>query len=125
MLSDKDNLNKALTDSCNDLKAKVESMKESAEQSERIYKELADLRIDYEKAVKEKADLERQIDNLKQHEAEVLLHMKEQSQLAIDKALLELEKEYQKQIQELKADKQAEIDKYQSKYFELLEQKKL
>lgn len=28
MLSDKDNLNKALTDSCNDLKAKIEGMKE-------------------------------------------------------------------------------------------------
>ncbi len=32
MLSDKDNLNKALTDSCNDLKAKIEGMKEAAKQ---------------------------------------------------------------------------------------------
>lgn len=34
----------------------------------------------------------------------------------------ELENMYQKQIQKLKEDKQTEIDKYQAKYFELLEQ---
>lgn len=33
MLSDKDNFNKALTDSCNDLIAKFEDMKETVEQS--------------------------------------------------------------------------------------------
>ena len=37
-----------------------------------------------------------------------------------DKALLELDKKYQEQIQKLKADKQADIDKYQEKYLELL-----
>ena len=37
-----------------------------------------------------------------------------------DKALLELDKKYQEQIQKLKADKQADTDKYQEKYLELL-----
>ena len=37
-----------------------------------------------------------------------------------DKALLELDKKYQEQIQKLKADKQTDIDKYQEKYLELL-----
>lgn len=37
-----------------------------------------------------------------------------------DKALLELDKKYQEQIQKLKADKQADTDKYQKKYLELL-----
>ena len=41
--------------------------------------------------------------------------------MAQDKALLELDKKYQEQIQQLKADKQAEIDKYQAKYLELLD----
>lgn len=124
MLSDKDNLNKALTDSCNDLKAKVESMTEAAEQAERMRRELADLKSEHEKAVKEKADLERQIDHLKQHEEDALERLKEQSQIALDKALLELDKVYQEQMQMLMSEKQAEIDKYQSRYFELLEQMK-
>lgn len=49
-------------------------------------------------------------------------HLKEQSQLALDKTVLQIEKTYQEQIQQLKADKQIEIDKYQQKYLDLLEQ---
>ena len=41
-------------------------------------------------------------------------------QMMQDKALLELDKKYQEQIQKLKADKQTDIDKYQEKYLELL-----
>ena len=41
-------------------------------------------------------------------------------QMMQDKALLELDKKYQEQIQKLKADKQADTDKYQKKYLELL-----
>lgn len=37
------------------------------------------------------------------------------------KAILELEQKYQATIQKLKEEKQAEIDKYQQKYFDLLE----
>lgn len=43
-------------------------------------------------------------------------------QLAHEKAALASEKKHQKQIQELKAMSQEEIDKYQNRYFELLEQ---
>ena len=42
-----------------------------------------------------------------------------------DKALLALEKDYQKQIQVLKEKNQSEVDKYQQKYFDLLEQMKV
>ena len=38
--------------------------------------------------------------------------------------MLEDERKYQKQVQKLKADSQAEVDKYQQKYFDLLEQMK-
>ena len=41
-------------------------------------------------------------------------------QIAQDKALIELDKKYQEQIQTLKEEKQTEIDKYQEKYLELL-----
>ena len=48
MLSDKDNLNKALTDSCNDLKSKIERMKEAAAQSSDLKKELEQLKQEHE-----------------------------------------------------------------------------
>lgn len=132
MLSDKDNLNKALTDSCNDLKSKVESMRESSEQLAVIRKELEQLKSEHNTVVKEKSDLEKQmkieqtahdkaIADMQQHEKDLLERQKEQSQIALDKAVLEIEKKYQEQIEKLKADKQSEVDKYQQKYFELLE----
>lgn len=135
MLSDKDNLNKALTDSCNDLKAKIESMREAAEQSAVLRGELDQLKQDHEKVIREQSDLKKQmqheqilheqtVSNLKQHEADALERLKEQLQLAQDKALLQIEKSYQEQMQKLKADKQADVDKYQQKYFDLLEQMK-
>jgi chromosome segregation ATPase len=135
MLSDKDSLNKALTDSCNNLKAKIEGMKEAAEQSAILRKELDQLKQEHEKVIREQSDLEKQmqqeqtahektVSELKQHEADALERLKEQLQLAQDKAILQIEKSYQEQMQKLKADKQAEVDKYQQKYFDLLEQMK-
>lgn len=135
MLSDKDNLNKALTDSCNDLKAKIEGMREAAEQSAILRGELDQLKKEHEKVIREQSDLEKKmqqeqtahektVSELKQHEADALERLKEQLQLAQDKAILQIEKSYQEQMQKLKADKQAEVDKYQQKYFDLLEQMK-
>ena len=136
MLADKDNLNKALTDSCNDLKSKVESMRESSEQLAVIRKELEQLKSEHNTVVKEKSDLEKQLNqeqtahdkaiaDMQQHEKDLLERVKEQSQLELDKAVLQVEKKYQEQIEKLKADKQAEIDKYQQKYFNLLESMKV
>ena len=133
MLSDKDSLNKALTDSCNDLKAKIEGIKEAAEQSAILREELEQLRKEHEKVIREQSDLEKQVQQdkiahekaiteLKQHEADSLERLKEQAQISQDKAVLQTEKSYQEQIQKLKSEKQAEVDKYQQKYFSLLEQ---
>ena len=133
MLSDKDNLNKALTDSCNELKAKIEGIRESAEQSAAFKKELEQLKREHEKIILKQSDLEKQMQQeqaahaqtvleLKQHEADALERQKEQLQIAQEKAVLQVEKSYQKQIQKLMAEKQAEADRYQQKYFELLEQ---
>lgn len=133
MLFDKDNLNKALTDSCNELKAKIEGIRESAEQSAAFKKELEQLKREHEKIILKQSDLEKQMQqeqaahaqtvlDLKQHEADALERQKEQLQIAQEKAILQIEKSYQKQIQKLKADKQAEVDRYQQKYFDFLEQ---
>ena len=136
MLIDKDNLNKALTDSCNDLKLKVQSMRKDAEQLAGIRQELEQLKSEHDALVKEKSDLEKQMEkeqadhnkviaDMQQHEKEVLERIKEQSQIALDKEVLDTERKYQKQIEKLKIDKQTEVDKYQQKYFELLEQLKI
>lgn len=133
MLTDKDNLNKALIDSCNDLKSKIENMKEAAAQSAILREELERLQKEHNHLIDEQSDLkkrmqqeqtshEKAISKLKQHEADALERLKVQLQLAQDKAILKIEKSYQEQMQQLKADKQAEVDKYQQKYFDLLEQ---
>ena len=135
MLSDKDSLNKALTESCNDLKTNIEGMKEAAEQSALFREEFEQLKKEHEKVIRERSCLEKQmqqeqtahekaISELRQHETDALERLKEQLQIAQDKAVLQIEKLYQEQIQKLKADKQAEVDKYQQKYFDLLEQMK-
>ena len=133
MLSDKDSLNKALSDSCNELKVKIESMKEDTKQSVILQEELNQLKKEYEKSIQEQSNLKKQlqqeqstykkvISESKQHEKDALEHLKEKLQLEYDKTILELKKSHQEQMQQLKTDKQLEIDKYQQKYFDLLEQ---
>lgn len=132
MLTDKENLNKVLTDSCDDLKVKVEGMRDSVEQFEKIQGELEKLKSAYAVMEQEKSELENRtrkdaslhetmVANLKQQEKDLLERQREQLQIAHEKAVLEAEKRYQEQIQKLKEEKQAEVDKYQNKYFELLE----
>ena len=122
MLADKDNLNKALTDSCNELKTKIESMKKAAEQVTVLQSDLDKLQKEYDKLVHEQTELEKQLQQEQTAHEKVLEQQREQSQIALDKAVLEVERKYQEQLQELKEKHQAEIDKYQQKYLTLLEQ---
>lgn len=102
-LADKDQLNKALTDTCNELRAKVESLKEDQQQMEAIRKEL-------EAAKEAQTAAERK-----------LASEREQMQFSLDKALLEADRKHQTEIQALKEEKQQAIDKYQEKCAALLE----
>lgn len=111
MLADKDSLNKALTDSCNDLKWKIETLKNEIEDIPVIQQKFEQLNSEHDRILKEKSDLENSLERQKEH-----------AQIALDKAVLKVERTYQEQIEKLKADKQAEIDRYQEKYFNLLEQ---
>ena len=99
MLTDKDNLNKALIDSCNNLKSKIEGMEESLKLASSIQEELEQLKKKHEKVTQEHANLEQRmrqeqeihsksIANLQQHEKNALNQLKEQSQLAVEKAIL-------------------------------------
>lgn len=131
MLSDKDSLNKALIGSCNDLKQKVDDMKADREKLSELQEELLSLKASYSSLESEKANLERRLEREKEKAEKAagdydaaIKRQQEQAQLQLDKSLLELNKEYQIQIQELTESKQAEVDKYQEKYFDLLEQMK-
>lgn len=132
-LSDKDSLNQALTGSCNDLKSKLDTLQEEHKEAVSIRSKIAELtdkctKLEHSKAEAENAlksennRHEQEVIQLKQHEADALARIKEQAALEKDKALLELEKDYREQIQVLKEKKQTEIDNYQQKYFDLLQQ---
>ncbi len=133
MLVDKDSLNKTLTDSCNDLKEKIEHMKECTTQMVQLEKEFRILQQTHEKTMIEQSQLKKQIQQMKtahektvselqKHETEALKHLKEQTELRLEKEVLDKEKRHHDEIQRLKVQKQEEIDKYQEKYFDLLEQ---
>lgn len=132
MLDDKDKLNRALTDSCSDLKDKIKSLQEEHQAFTDLTKELEEVNLESENLARDKINLQaelkslessskRELEALKQHEKDSIERSEQQHQLAMDKALLELEKKYQDEIQILKSEKQKEIDKYQQKYFDLLE----
>lgn len=133
MLTDKESLNKALTSSCNDLKARADSMESQVKESSMLKEELEELKRSHHALKKEKEDLQKQmlleqsshqkdIEALKQHESSALERLKEESQIELEKKLLEGQRSFQNQIQELKAEKQEEVDRYQQKYLSLLEQ---
>lgn len=141
MLKDKDNLNEALAESCAQEKQKNHLLQERAESLELEIKELSNikealsaLRTEHEQLLKSKKSLEQELQaakdscekiaaNLKQHESFVLKQCQQQSQFELDKTVLNMERKYQEQIQALKEEKQSEIDKYQQKYFLLLEKR--
>lgn len=122
MLSDKDKLNKALTDTCTDLKAKVEGMRADAEHAAELQAQWDGLVHARESADRKLEELRKQLQQTQAAHDEALERQKELAQISLDKALIDLERKYQEQIQELKAEKQTEIDRYQQRYFDLLEQ---
>lgn len=132
MLTDKESLNRALTDSCNDLKAKVDVMAAEHEEVATLRKNIADITVERDSLKQSIAEAEKSLNrantehekaiaDMQQHENDSIDRVKAEMQIAQDKAVLEVERKYQEQIQSLKEQKQAEVDKYQQKYFDLLE----
>ena len=132
MLNDKEQLNKALTDSCNNLKEQVESMTAECKEIAEIRTQLADITAERDKLINNKAELENELNKAnkehdkaikeqQEHEKEALKQIEAGLKVEHDKAILNLEKKYQKQIQGLKDEKAKQVDEYQQKYFKLLE----
>ena len=121
MLADKDGLNKALTDSCNELKVKVDQMIAASQENAALKKKIADLNSSNAKLQSDVELKDKLLQDQQKHEADVLDQMQQQSDLEKEKAILELEKQHNEEIQKLKSEKQSEVDNYQQKYMELLE----
>lgn len=121
MLLDKDNLNGVLTDTCNNLKKQVENMKEETIRAKEIFDELSELKNVCEGNERIMENLKEQIQREKVSHEEAVEQLKSEMQFTLERTLFNKEKEFQSQIQSLKADSQAEIDGYQNKYLELLQ----
>jgi chromosome segregation ATPase len=121
MLADKDGLNKALTDSCNELKVKVDQMIAASQENAALKKKIADLNSSNAKLQSDVELKDKLLQDQQKHEADVLDQMQQQCDLEKEKAILELEKQHNEEIQKLKSEKQSEVDNYQQKYMELLE----
>lgn len=122
VLKDKDNLNRALSDSCTGLKAKIERLEDAAGQAETLRQQLNQLQKGHEEALRQQADLQKQLQQEREAHTDAMEHLKEQLNLEHDKAVLEIEKAHQGALQKVKSKAQAEIDTYQKKYFNLLQQ---
>lgn len=121
MLDDRSSLNRVLTDSCEELKERVAAMESAGKELNAVKESLnqANAELYEEKKGRKAAEKELQVAN-KEHEQE-LAHVKDQAHVELDRAILDVERTHQAAMQELKDQKQKEIDKYQEKYFELLE----
>lgn len=122
MLEDKEKLNRALTDSCNDIKEKLDSMKDEIQNTEEIRKERDKYIKEYDIMIREKKDLEHALIQERTDHEEVVKRFKEQLQFEKEKVTLDLEKLHHEQLQKVAQERQEEIDKYQQKYFSLMEQ---
>lgn len=115
-LSDKENLNKALMDSNEELKSKVENMADSVKQVAILQTQLNEMEqlkskyADIENRLKQEQDAHKKsISELQQHEINALEQLKQTLEIEQQKAILEI--------------KEKLIDEYNQKYFTLFEQR--
>lgn len=120
ILTDKDGLNKALRDSCNDLKSKIETLEANAGQAQALQKQLREIQGRYDDLFKKNESLEIKMQQAGKAHEDALNHEKRQSQLNQDEAILELKKSHQQEIQELTTKAQAELETCQKRYADLL-----
>lgn len=122
ILANKESLNKALSDSCNHLKAQCEDLEAKTEQITELRQQLDQLQKEHDDILRQQADLQKQLQQEQEAHTDAMERLKEQLQLEHDKHILKLERTHQKALQEVKSQAQTQIDRYQQKYFDLLQQ---
>ena len=128
-LSDKSSLNDSLQETCKELRAKMDAMKEMVEQAQGVLEEKKQLDEQNQKLERQVSDLNRQILQEKEivkeeaiRREEAVRLVEEKSKLEHEKKILEINQAYMQEMEELKKKSQAEIDRYQEKYRQLLDQ---
>lgn len=142
-LADKEDLNEALKETCDNLKESLNVLKEEnqklkkdvvllgklVKENESLNQECKDLKH----ALQKEVNNSKEISNAHKQQEKSLLERferdfqekrkkdKEEADLSHQKALFELEKTYRIQLHEVEEKKKKEIDEYQKKYFNLLE----
>lgn len=110
-LRDKDNLNKALTDTCNESKKIIEQLRFDAQATEDKIKEFNDIKS-------ENARLLSEVEHIKSE----IVKQKEHYNLELDKALLEQDKKHQQELKETHIQYREEIKEYITRIDKLQEQ---
>lgn len=132
MLSDKEELNRALTNANREQQLKIENMEIEVKQAKEVkskYSELEQqvvglkhLKEELEKRlVDEKASFDKDREIVEKENLKKIDDIQQQAKFESDKALFELEKRYESELQALKESRQEEIDKYQEMNLKLLE----
>jgi|GEM_PF-1632174 len=121
MIKDKDELNRALATTINNLEGKISDMEGSLSKANDILCDYDNQKKVLEDARNKITLLENELEGIKQKTQLELESTRQKAQFEIDQKMLQYEKEYQQELQKIKSEHQAEIDKYQKKYFELLE----
>ena len=97
-LADKDSLNKALTDSCNERKIELDKLHQIIESTTEQLKEFNLIKEAYAKSVAENAELAKSIERIKVDHASELLKLKDLAELEKEKALIAAEKIHQQEL---------------------------
>ena len=132
MVSDKEKMNQTLSELWADVKGRLNNAETELEEYETIKDELAKTKMAYEEEIKRKeqaeaakakaeTDLEELRTEYEEQKEQIIQQWKERSEAEKERALFEVEKKYEQRLQAIISEKQAEIDKYQHKYMELLE----
>lgn len=129
MLTDKENLNRALAGTIDELKDKITRMTDEVLAAKETSAKLLEIENSNMMAEHEIASLKKQlfesdksIDVLKADNERNLQQALQLKEIEFEKKILELEKNYQSAIQKLEQEKRVAIDSYQMKYLTLLEQ---
>lgn len=111
-LADKDSLNKALTDSCNERKSELDKLHLVIESTTDQLKEFNLIKESYAKSVVENSELARSLERIKDDHASELLKLKDLSELEKEKALIAAEKVHQQELKEANGQHNEEIKDY-------------
>ncbi len=133
MLVDKENLNKILTNSIEELKDKITKMTDEILDAREIATEFENTKKQFASAIQEIAALKKQLEETKTESERSMAQTIQVKEIELEKKILEIQKGHQyntqkleqekrEAIDRLEQEKRSAIDRYQTKYLSLLEQ---